>query len=557
MVSEKTPFLIPPMASVKYDFVVAGAGIIALSTARYLARLAPTATIALVTPHAPMSQTSSLSTECYRDHWPSPTMRSFMARSIQLIDEHSAEGGAFRVTPFGYLYCSKGGAKASEAFLAEARECHGAGGVRTFASAAGVPSPFSSATPRAKGADVYTTTPAALAAFPYLAPDVTSLMHTRNCGWLSAQTMGMDMLDSLLARGAHPGTGAPLTTLIKGHVVGATPTVPGGTRLASVQVAPLAGGAAASSSSPAPMTLHAGAVINATGPFLGPTHRALTSTPRGGPGELPLRTEVHAKVIFRDVLGVIPRETPQVILADPATPLWSPEELEYLSDTHGPAMAARAAAPMPSGAHFRPYGGVDSNAVLMLWEAWHHGVAPSDPPPDAATQYLESSLYPEVAVRGLAHLIPGLRAYFEEGAKGAWMAGSVERAGRGPAHSSLPPAGFPPGGGGEGGAAPSLRPPAVDGGYYTKTEENHPLIGPAPGPGGVGRWDNVYVAGAVSGYGIMAGHGAGELCALHATGASQLPGYAGLMSPLRYQDEGFMRKGGVRDQLLAAGGGQL
>jgi len=73
----------------------------------------------------------------------------------------------------------------------------------------------------------------------------------------------------------------------------------------------------------------------------------------------------------------------------------------------------------------------------------------------------------------------------------------------------------------------------------------------------VGVTPGAYVCGAVSGYGIMAGHAAGELCALHATGASALPEYAGLMSPLRYQDEGFMRKGGIRDQLLAAGGGQL
>jgi hypothetical protein len=29
------------------------------------------------------------------------------------------------------------------------------------------------------------------------------------------------------------------------------------------------------------------------------------------------------------------------------------------------------------------------------------------------------------------------------------------------------------------------------------------------------------------------------------------------MTPLRHQSDAFMRKGGVRDQLLAAGGGQL
>jgi hypothetical protein len=113
------------------------------------------------------------------------------------------------------------------------------------------------------------------------------------------------------------------------------------------------------------------------------------------------------------------------------------------------------------------------------------------------------------------------------------------------------------GGSGEGGGDAGARRPAVDGGMYTKTAENVPLIGPAPGPGGRGSVRGAFVCGALSGYGIMAAHAAGELAALHATGASSLPAYASLMSPLRYQDDAFTRPGGQRDQLMAAGGGQL
>ena len=74
------------MRSAAFDFIVAGAGVAGLSCARYLLRAAPGARVALVTWHSPMSQTSSLSTECFRDHWPSPAMRAFMRRSISLLE---------------------------------------------------------------------------------------------------------------------------------------------------------------------------------------------------------------------------------------------------------------------------------------------------------------------------------------------------------------------------------------------------------------------------------------------------------------------------------------
>jgi hypothetical protein len=455
-------------------------------------------------------------------------MRAFMARSISLIEEQ-ARGGAFRVTPYGYLYCSSQPGAAA-AFAAEARACHGGGaGVRELRTAAAAAAagcaPFSSASPPARGADVYATPAAALAAFPYLSPGTTAALHARNAGWVSAHTMGMDMLDQLLARRA-PGGGAPLTTLLRGSVTGADLGA-GGAGVRAVVVQPLAAGAA-------PLRLECGAFVNATGPYLAATHRALLAGAPGGAGAgLPVRNEVHSKVVFRDVLRVIPRDAPQVILVDPAAPVWGPGELEFIADTEGAAVAERAGAVMPGGAHFRPYGGEDSNAVLLLWEAWHHGVAPVEPPPDSAERYLDARMYPEVALRGLARLVPGLAAYFDEDARAALLARR-----------------------GGGGAAPALRAPATDGGYYTKTEENHPLIGPAPAPGG-GAVRGAFVCGALSGYGVMAAHAAGELCAAHATGASALPPYAAIMSPLRHQEEAFMRKGGVRDQLLAAGGGQL
>ena len=48
----------------------------------------------------------------------------------------------------------------------------------------------------------------------------------------------------------------------------------------------------------------------------------------------------------------------------------------------------------------------------------------------------------------------------------------------------------------------------VDGGYYCKTPDNRPLIGPT-------AIDGVYLLGALSGFGIMASQAAAELLAAH------------------------------------------
>jgi glycine/D-amino acid oxidase-like deaminating enzyme len=96
-------------------------------------------------------------------------------------------------------------------------------------------------------------------------------------------------------------------------------------------------------------------------------------------------------------------------------------------------------------------------------------------------------MYTDVVLRGLATMIPGLSTYFDASAR-----------------------------------------PHVDGGYYTKTRENRPLIGPMPLPGS-------YVLGALSGYGVMAACGAAELVAAHLTG-SKLPEYAPAFALERYED---------------------
>ena len=76
--------------------------------------------------------------------------------------------------------------------------------------------------------------------------------------------------------------------------------------------------------------------------------------------------------------------------------------------------------------------------------------------------------------------------------------------------------------------------PQLDGGYYTRTRENRPLIGPMSVEG-------AYMIGAVSGYGIMSACGTGELLASHVTGAA-LPACAPAFVLERYDDPDYQKR---------------
>jgi len=182
---------------------------------------------------------------------------------------------------------------------------------------------------------------------------------------------------------------------------------------------------------------------------------------------LPVSTELHWKAVFKDSLGVIGREAPLLIWEDAQHLPWSAEEHATLYADPETRWLTKA---FPPGAHTRPEGGNESQTILMLWEYQQRMAEAIFPPP-------LDDLYAEITLRGLSTMLPGLRQYF----------GKMPR-------------------------------PQIDGGYYTRTRENRPLIGPLPVEG-------AYVIGALSGFGIMSACSAGELLALHIRGGS-LPPYA-------------------------------
>jgi glycine/D-amino acid oxidase-like deaminating enzyme len=289
--------------------------------------------------------------------------------------------------------------------------------------------------------------------FPFVSPDAIAMLHPRRCGWLSAQQLGMWLLDEARQCGVR---------LVSGRVV-AVDTA--GDRVNSVTL----------QANGAEQRVATRVFINAAGPLVDVVGRMLGV-------ELPVFNELHGKVAINDPLGIVPRDAPLLIWSDPVTLPWSDEERVELAAAEETRWLTE---PLPPGVHFRPEGGPGATTLLLLW-TYDVKATPAVWPTRFEPEYAE------VVVRGLARMVPGLATY----------AGNFGR-------------------------------PYIDGGYYCKTRENRPLIGPLPVEG-------AYVFGALSGYGIMASQAGADLLAAHIVG-SVLPGYAPAFALSRYEDPEYRK----------------
>lgn len=434
-----------------YDVVICGAGIAGVAAADALT--ARGASALLVDERSPLSLTSDASSECYRNWWPGPdgAMVALMNRSIDLIETLAREtDNAIALNRRGYLYVTTDPARVG--LLRQAGEdaaALGAGPLRVHAeSGTYLPSIVHGWDGSPDGADLILDQATLRRFFPWLADTAVAALHARRCGWLSAQQLGMTLLERARTRGARFLRGRVEAVEITNQHVSAVHI--DGHRVIT------------------------GAFVNAAGPFLQHVGRMVGV-------ELPVFSERHLKSAFEDDLGLIPRDAPLLICADPQTLPWSDEERALIADD---PEAHYLLGPLPAGAHCRPEGGVESSWVIVLWA---YDAAPvKEVFPVPLTLY-----FFDVTLRGLMRIIPALEAY-------------VRR----------PPR------------------PSIDGGYYTKTRENRPLIGPV-GPRGS------FVMGAFSGYGIMAACGAAEILAAHVSGAPH-PAYASAFHPARYDDPAYL-----------------
>jgi glycine/D-amino acid oxidase-like deaminating enzyme len=441
------------------DVVICGAGIAGISAAYHLTVCHGLADVLMIDDQPPLSVTSDKSTECYRNWWPGPgdTMVRFMNRSIDLLEELSAESGnRFVMNSNGYAYLTADPARAAEMERA-AREIAalGAGTLRVHRGRPEDPpypeERYDELDRDLGGADLVLDRDRILRRFPFLPPDVVAMLHTRRCGWLSAQQLGMYLLEQARERGLRQIRGRVAEVIVRGGRVEAV-------RLDSGE------------------TIATRRFVNAAGP-LAPQVGRLAGV------ELPLFNELHGKVTFDDYLGLLPRDLPLMIWTDPVDLVWSEEEGEQLRQDPELAWLLET---MPAGVHFRPEGGAGSRMLLLLWTYHLEPVEPVFPP-------RFDPFYPEVVLRGLVRMVPALAEYL----------------GR-------------------------MRRPFVDGGYYCKTRENRPLIGPTTVEGN-------YLLCGLSGYGIMASQAAAELLAAHLLD-TELPDYAGEFLLSRYEDPAYLAK---------------
>jgi glycine/D-amino acid oxidase-like deaminating enzyme len=437
----------------KYEVIICGAGINGVSAAYFLAR-AGIKDILVLDERPPLSLTSDRSTECYRNLWPDPELLKLMNRSIDLMEQIADESGnIFRMNRRGYLFVTADENKVQklkDRFIVTDHPGYGSLRIHTLMKNDYQPSSVEGFHNQPDGADLLLSNKLLRQHFPYLAETAVAALHVRRAGWLSAQQLGMYLLETARHLGVQFETAHLEALDISNNSIS-------GIKLSTGE------------------TIDCQAFVNAAGPFFKQVGSMLGVL-------IPVQSELHLKVAFKDHLGVVSRDAPLLIWDDEQSLPWNSDEKAFLNSDPETIWMTKS---FPGGVHTRPEGTGENQTLLMLWEYKTRLMDPAFPVP-------LDDLFPEIVLRGLSTMLPRLSDYF----------GRLSR-------------------------------PQMDGGYYIKTRENRLLVGPLPIKG-------AFMIGASSGYGIMAACAAGELLSNHITG-SKVPSYAYNFSLERYESENYLK----------------
>ena len=325
----------PGISDDAVDIAVIGAGVAGIATAYYLCLEQGKTSVVMIDPRQPMSYTSAQSGDNYRNWWPHTVMTAFTNDSIDELDRLARDSkNVFNMTRGGYV-------------LASRKE----------------PDREDQASGDAIARD-----------YPWLSEEIRCVTHIRRGGDISAQQLGMYMLEKIRERGGR---------LLRGAV-----TSIGAGRRFQLQI-------------DTGITVEAEQIVNATGPFTNHVAGMLGET-------LPVTNLFQQKVAFEDRLGAIRRDMPFSIDLDAKTLSWTDEERELLADDPDLAWLIET---MPGGTHCRPDGGPGGKWVKL---GWAYNEQTSEPREDLANEPLADPQFPEIVMRGAAAFIPALKPYIDQ-----------------------------------------------------------------------------------------------------------------------------------------------
>ncbi|MGB0384720.1 MAG: NAD(P)/FAD-dependent oxidoreductase [Ardenticatenaceae bacterium] len=199
--------------------------------------------------------------------------------------------------------------------------------------------------------------------------------------------------------------------------------------------------------------------------------------------EVPVLFELHMKVAIQDHKRLIPRNMPLTIWMDTQMLDWSDEERAFLAEDE---QFHDLLEQYPPIVVTRPDGGPESQIVLIQSD---HRIQPHKPlfplPMD--------EWFPELTLRALCTMLPKLATYLDH-----------------------------------------MPNPYMDGGYYVRTLENRPIVGPIQGIKGA------FILGGLGGSGMQLAPATGELLADHIANAP-LPHYAPAFLLERYDDPDYQK----------------
>ena len=346
------------------DVVICGAGIAGAAAAYHIAVRRGIRNVVIVDEREPLTLTSDKGTQAYRNWWPGPddTMLRLVSRSIDLLEESSAESGhAFRLNRRGYLFATARPEKLEQLEKTALQvSSFGMGEVRRHSGFA------SYRPPRREGFDDQPTGAdllvgeAATQAFPYLADDTVGALHVRRAGWFSAVALGSWLLSQAVANGAR---------FVRDRMVRVDTA---GGRVREVFLA-------------TGDSIRTDRLVIAAGPGLPSIAKMLDV-------DLPVFSELHAKMTIRDPHGAVRRDAPFLIWVDPVHLEGEVEE-------------------RPAGVHIRPIDLAHGDELYLIWTF-------ETEPREFAWPPSFDPAYERVVLRGAARMIPGLAPYVRSGVNG-------------------------------------------------------------------------------------------------------------------------------------------